>query len=100
MILVLPLYSTTIKRYFISKVTICRSYSGGWHRRLPLTSKSGNKDYYKGIFYFICLGKNSGKMGEIDKWGFFHVDPTRVRNYIVPDLTGFQVWFKYASYLS
>ncbi|KAI8925134.1 mitochondrial ribosomal protein L27-domain-containing protein [Entophlyctis helioformis] len=51
--------------------------------RGPLTPKHGNKNYYKGT--------GSGRMGHWTKHGQYVVEEWRMRQYIVPDLTGFEL---------
>ncbi|CAK4032942.1 related to ribosomal 27 precursor, mitochondrial [Lecanosticta acicola] len=52
-------------------------------RRLALTTKQGPHNYYK--------GNRTGSMGWIDKWGRHHVDWKKVRTYVCPDLTSFNL---------
>ena len=52
-------------------------------RRLALTTKQAGKDYYKGT--------GSGSMGSHTKWGGYKIDWSKVRTYVVPDLTDFPV---------
>lgn len=52
-------------------------------RKLPLTTKDINKGFYK--------GNRTGSMGRHTKYGGYVVDYSKVRTYVVPDLTGFQV---------
>lgn len=37
------------------------------------------------------IGRGSGKMGEWTSDGYYVLQPWRIRNYVVPDLTDFQV---------
>ncbi|KAI9188161.1 hypothetical protein H9P43_002552 [Blastocladiella emersonii ATCC 22665] len=52
--------------------------------RKPLTPKGGNKNFYKGT--------GTGSMGEFigGRW-HFRVNPAKVRQFVVPDLTGFKL---------
>jgi large subunit ribosomal protein L41 len=52
-------------------------------RRLRLTTKMVNGGYYKGT--------GSGSMGRHTKHGGYKIDWNKVRTYVVPDLTGFDV---------
>jgi large subunit ribosomal protein L41 len=52
-------------------------------RRLPLTTKQGPHNYYK--------GNRTGAMGRHTKWGGYIIDWKKVRTYVCPDLSGFQV---------
>ena len=52
-------------------------------RRLKLTTKQVNGGYYKGT--------GSGSMGRHTKYGGFILDKEKVRTYVVPDMTGFEV---------
>ena len=52
-------------------------------RRTRLTSKQGNKDYYK--------GKRAGAMGTLTAYGNFVPDPLKMRQWVIPDLTGFEL---------
>jgi len=52
-------------------------------RKLPLTTKDVNKGYYK--------GNRTGSMGRHTKYGGYVVDYSKVRTYVVPDLTGFKL---------
>jgi hypothetical protein len=52
-------------------------------RRLALTTKQAGKDYYKGT--------GSGSMGRHTKYGGYRIDWSKVRTYIVPDLSDFHV---------
>ncbi|KAK6539555.1 hypothetical protein TWF694_009766 [Orbilia ellipsospora] len=52
-------------------------------RRLKLTTKQVNGGYYKGT--------GSGAMGEHTKWGGYRLNPSKMRNYVVPDMTGFKL---------
>ncbi|KAL1297330.1 hypothetical protein AAFC00_004877 [Neodothiora populina] len=52
-------------------------------RRLALTTKSARKGFYKGT--------GSGAMGSHTKWGGYKIDYSKVRTYVVPDLTDFQL---------
>ncbi|KAH7040293.1 putative ribosomal protein [Microdochium trichocladiopsis] len=52
-------------------------------RKLPLTTKDVNKGYYK--------GNRTGSMGRHTKYGGYVVDYSKVRTYVVPDLTDFQL---------
>ncbi|KAF3907537.1 hypothetical protein AA313_de0202128 [Arthrobotrys entomopaga] len=52
-------------------------------RRLKLTTKQVNGGYYKGT--------GSGAMGEHTKWGGYKLNPAKMRNYVVPDMTGFKL---------
>lgn len=53
------------------------SYIALGARRAPLTSKQGNKNYYKGT--------RSGRMGRWTSKGQFVVESWRLRQYIVPE---------------
>lgn len=52
-------------------------------RRLALTTKQAGKDYYKGT--------GTGSMGSHTKFGAYRIDWSKVRTYVVPDLTDFHV---------
>lgn len=52
-------------------------------RRLALTTKQAGKDYYKGT--------GSGSMGRHTKYGGYRIDWSKVRTYVVPDLSDFAV---------
>ncbi|CAM9743243.1 unnamed protein product [Choristocarpus tenellus] len=52
-------------------------------KRIPMTSKMGNKNYYK--------GKGARKEGWLNSRGRFIVDPSRRLEIVAPDLTGFKV---------
>jgi large subunit ribosomal protein L41 len=54
-------------------------------RRLALTTKQGPHNYYK--------GNRTGAMGSHTKWGGYKIDWSKVRTYVVPDLTDFNVCF-------
>ncbi len=54
-------------------------------RRLPLTTKQGPHNYYK--------GNRTGAMGSHTKYGGYKIDYSKVRTYLCPDLTGFNVSF-------
>ena len=56
--------------------TITRRFYGA--RRIRLSSKNGNQQYYK--------GSRSGAMGTIDPYGKFRADPEKVREWMIPDL--------------
>jgi hypothetical protein len=62
---------------------VCGLFKGA--RRRPITSKEGNKNFYK--------GKGSGKMGYWNKDGKYVVEQWRTRQFIVPDLSDFKVLF-------
>ena len=52
-------------------------------RRLPLTTKMTNAGYYKGT--------GTGSMGRHTKHGGYVIEWNKVRSYVCPDLTGFEV---------
>lgn len=52
-------------------------------RRMRLTTKQGPKGYYKGT--------RTGSMGTHTKFGKYLIDYNKVRTYVMPDLTGFEV---------
>jgi hypothetical protein len=52
-------------------------------RRLALNTKQAGKDYYK--------GNRTGSMGSHTKYGGYIVDPKKVRHYVCPDLSDFNV---------
>ncbi|KAF8242134.1 hypothetical protein K440DRAFT_566282 [Wilcoxina mikolae CBS 423.85] len=52
-------------------------------RRLKLTTKQVNGGYYKGT--------GSGSMGDHTKHGGYVIDWKKVRTYVVPDMTGFEL---------
>ncbi|KAF2478437.1 mitochondrial ribosomal protein L27-domain-containing protein [Neohortaea acidophila] len=52
-------------------------------RRLALTTKQGPHNYYK--------GNRTGSMGQHTKYGGYIVDYKKVRTYVCPDLTGFNL---------
>ncbi|KAI9141519.1 mitochondrial ribosomal protein L27-domain-containing protein [Paraphysoderma sedebokerense] len=51
--------------------------------RRPLTPKHGNKNFYKGT--------GSGAMGRHVRRGAYRINPRKVREFVVPDLTGFKL---------
>ena len=57
---------------------LCRSI-----RRLALTTKQAGKDFYK--------GNRTGSMGRHTKYGGYVVDYGKVRTYVCPDLSDFNV---------
>lgn len=74
-------------------------------RRTPMTSKRGH-NYYKGTYnifftkshstpfsicWFVHTGTGSGAMGRHTKRGGYLIDWNKVRTYVVPDLTDFNV---------
>jgi hypothetical protein len=52
-------------------------------RRLALNTKQAGKDFYK--------GNRTGSMGSHTKWGGYLIDYKKVRTYVCPDLSGFNV---------
>ncbi|KAF3901693.1 hypothetical protein ABW20_dc0101712 [Dactylellina cionopaga] len=54
----------------------------GGIKRLQLTTKQVNGGYYKGT--------RTGSMGSHTKYGGYRLDLAKMRNYVVPDLTGFK----------
>ncbi|EGP88661.1 unnamed protein product [Zymoseptoria tritici ST99CH_1A5] len=52
-------------------------------RRLALTTKQGPHNYYK--------GNRTGAMGTHTKWGGYKIDWSKVRTYVVPDLSDFNL---------
>ncbi|KAK5174041.1 60S ribosomal protein L27, mitochondrial [Saxophila tyrrhenica] len=52
-------------------------------RRLPLTTKQGPHNYYK--------GNRTGAMGRHTKYGGYVIDFRKVRTYVCPDLSGFNL---------
>eukprot|EP00752_Nemacystus_decipiens_P009729 g8689.t1 len=52
-------------------------------KRIPMTSKMGNKNFYK--------GKGSTKEGRLNSKGRFIVDPEKRLEIIAPDLEGFKL---------
>ncbi|KAH3668076.1 hypothetical protein OGAPHI_001830, partial [Ogataea philodendri] len=46
------------------------------NKRVPLTTKQGNKNFYKGT-------RSSG-IGHMDKWGTYKIDYQRVRTFVAP----------------
>ncbi|KAK0261017.1 hypothetical protein B0A54_11799 [Friedmanniomyces endolithicus] len=52
-------------------------------RRLALTTKQGPHNYYK--------GNRTGAMGQHTKYGGYKIDYRKVRTYVCPDLTGFNL---------
>jgi len=52
-------------------------------KRLPLNSKRGNKNYYK--------GKGGTKEGRHTSKGRYIIDPLKRLELVVPDLTGFKL---------
>eukprot|EP00038_Savillea_parva_P029708 m.72990 g.72990 ORF g.72990 m.72990 type:complete len:156 (-) comp8811_c0_seq2:57-524(-) len=52
-------------------------------RRVVMTSKMGNKNYYK--------GRRCNPTGYLTRKGRFVVDPYRLPQYVVPDLEGFKL---------
>jgi large subunit ribosomal protein L41 len=52
--------------------------------RVPLSPKGGNKNFYKGT--------KTGPMGKFAAGKTkYSIDPSKVRQFVVPDLTGFKV---------
>ncbi|KAK4503275.1 hypothetical protein PRZ48_006703 [Zasmidium cellare] len=52
-------------------------------RRLPLNTKQGPHNYYK--------GNRVGSHGTHTKWGGYVIDWRKVRTYVVPELTNFSL---------
>jgi len=52
-------------------------------KRLALTTKQGPHNYYK--------GNRTGAMGQHTKYGGYIIDWKKVRTYVCPDLTDFNV---------
>ncbi|KAH9816331.1 ribosomal protein YmL27 precursor, mitochondrial [Teratosphaeria destructans] len=52
-------------------------------KRLPLTTKQGPHNYYK--------GNRTGSMGAHTKKGGYLIDYKKVRTYVCPDLTDFEL---------
>ncbi len=52
-------------------------------RRLPLTTKQGPHNYYK--------GNRTGSMGQHTKYGGYVIDYRKVRTFVCPDLGDFNV---------
>ncbi|KAM0716621.1 hypothetical protein Q7P37_008066 [Cladosporium fusiforme] len=52
-------------------------------RRLALNTKQAGKDYYK--------GNRTGSMGRHTKYGGYQLDYKKVRTYICPDLSDFNL---------
>ncbi|KAF2765017.1 hypothetical protein EJ03DRAFT_331352 [Teratosphaeria nubilosa] len=52
-------------------------------KRLPLTTKQGPHNYYK--------GNRTGSMGTHTKYGGYVIDWRKVRTYVCPDLTDFEL---------
>ncbi|KAL1588628.1 hypothetical protein WHR41_02357 [Cladosporium halotolerans] len=52
-------------------------------RRLPLNTKQAGKDFYK--------GNRTGAMGWHTKYGGYKIDYKKVRTYICPDLSDFNL---------
>ncbi|CAM9958708.1 unnamed protein product [Pylaiella littoralis] len=52
-------------------------------KRIPMTSKMGNKNFYK--------GKGSTKEGKLNSRGRFIADPEKRLEIIAPDLDGFKL---------
>ncbi|KAK0305873.1 60S ribosomal protein L27, mitochondrial [Friedmanniomyces endolithicus] len=52
-------------------------------RRLALTTKQGPHNYYK--------GNRTGAMGQHTKYGGYKIDYGKVRTYVCPDLTDFNL---------
>ncbi|KAI7089678.1 hypothetical protein KC356_g2296 [Hortaea werneckii] len=52
-------------------------------KRLALTTKQGPHNYYK--------GNRTGAMGSHTKYGGYRVDWKKVRTYVCPDLSDFQL---------
>ncbi|KAG7812214.1 hypothetical protein KL921_001446 [Ogataea angusta] len=46
------------------------------NKRVPLTTKQGNKNFYKGT-------RSSG-IGRLNKWGTYNIDYQRVRTFVAP----------------
>ncbi|KAK6522524.1 hypothetical protein TWF281_001967 [Arthrobotrys megalospora] len=55
----------------------------GGIKRLKLTTKQVNGGYYKGT--------GTGSMGSHTKYGGYVLDPKKLRNYVVPDMTDFKL---------
>ncbi|KAJ3254076.1 hypothetical protein HK103_007537 [Boothiomyces macroporosus] len=51
--------------------------------RKPLTSKQGNKNFYK--------GKRSGRMGHWTRKGHYIVEETQKRTFVIPELVDFKL---------
>lgn len=60
---------------------LCKRWYGA--RRIRLTSKHGNNQYYK--------GNRTGSMGKLTPYGVFVSDPLKIRDWVIPDLTGFEL---------
>lgn len=52
-------------------------------RRVRLTSKNGNNQYYK--------GSRGGSTGTLTPYGKFIPDRSKIRDWVIPDLTGFEL---------
>lgn len=52
-------------------------------KRIPMTSKMGNKNYYK--------GKGATKEGTLNSKGRFITDPSRRLEIVAPNLDGFKL---------
>jgi hypothetical protein len=52
-------------------------------RRIRLISKNGNNQYYK--------GNRSGSTGILTPYGQFIPEKSKIRDWVIPDLTGFEL---------
>ncbi|GMM29785.1 mitochondrial 54S ribosomal protein YmL27 [Martiniozyma asiatica (nom. inval.)] len=57
--------------------TIFYGSSKTGNKRLPLTSKQGNKNFYK--------GNGASRIGSLDLHGGYHIKYNKVRTFIVPE---------------
>ncbi|TID28548.1 hypothetical protein CANINC_002421 [Pichia inconspicua] len=56
--------------------TLFYGQSKAGNKRLPLSTKQGNKNFYKGT-------RSSG-IGHLDKWAKYEIDYNRVRTFVTP----------------
>lgn len=57
--------------------TLYYGFSKNGNNRLALTTKQGNKNFYKGT--------RSTGIGKMDKWGGYHIKYEKVRTFVVPE---------------
>lgn len=57
--------------------TLFYGYSKNGNKRLALTTKQGNKNFYKGT--------RSTGIGKMDQWGGYHIKYEKVRTFVVPE---------------
>lgn len=62
---------------------MAKNLSNAGRKRIPMTSKMGNKNFYK--------GKGGTKEGHLNSKANFVVDPEMRLEIVAPDLTGFKL---------